>query len=72
MTRFQGTKTIFENDTASLVRTGHPEHPQGIWIVEIVHDFGRETADTADPSTADRWLADMKDGVCPEPFRGQD
>ena len=33
--RFQGTRTMAEGDDFRLVRTGHPEHPQGVYCLTV-------------------------------------
>jgi hypothetical protein len=33
--RFQGTQTMAEGDDFRLIRTGHPEHPQGVYCLTV-------------------------------------
>lgn len=66
-TRFAGTEMLFDGPAARMVRAGHPEHREGVWIVEMFGELGeRRTIDTADEQQAERWLSDLRDGAWPD------
>jgi hypothetical protein len=58
---FQGSETIEEGANYRLVRSGHPEHPEGVLLIEFYPaDGGMETIEVQSMDEATASLAEIK------------